>query len=62
MNVANLKRILLVVGVIIVACLLASAIFKILQFIIVAAIIAVIAGILYAVVAPKIFKDKNKLS
>lgn len=59
MNTANLKRIALIAVVLVVACLLASVVFKALQFVIVAGVIAVIAAILYAVVAPKVLKHKN---
>lgn len=62
MNAANLKRIALIAVVLVVACLLASFLFKALEFVIVAGVIAVIAAILYAVLAPKLLNHRNKAS
>jgi fatty-acid desaturase len=59
MNAANLKRIALIAVVLVVAFLLASFLFKALQFVIVAGVIAVIAAIIYAVVAPKVLGHRN---
>lgn len=58
MTAHKLKVLLFVIGIIFAACLIVGLLFELLQLLIVGAFVAVVAGVLYLVFAPKVLKKK----